>query len=148
MFEFIEDIKLKIRQDREIRNLHKAQEAEYKVLVDKKKYETDKETLDRDIELEKRKAKIRNEQSKSQPKPGQKVPEKKSAFGMFQDFATDFARRQNNGPSAVGSLNMGFGHQPSKPKQKHKHKRKKEKVKMVYVPMGSFGNKNIKTVRR
>ncbi len=125
MFDFIDDIKLKIRQDRERRNLQKSKEAEFKVLEDKKKYETTKKTLDRDIKLEIRKAKIRKQQAISPQKAGDKAqqPEKKSAFASFQDFATDFAQRQSQGPSAVGSLNMGFG----QPLEKHKPKKKRKK---------------------
>ncbi len=109
MFEFIEDIKLKIRQDRERRNLQRTKEAEFKVLEDKKKYESTKETLDRDIELEIRKAKIRKQQAISPQKAGNNAhqPEKKSAFAAFQDYATNFANNQSKGNSMVGSLNFG-----------------------------------------
>ncbi len=148
MFEFIEDIKLRIRQDRERRNLEKAKDAEFKVLEDKKQYDTTKETLDRDIEIEIRKAKIRKQQAISPQKAGTKAPEQKSTFGKFQDFASDFANRQPQGKSIVGDFGMGFGPPPDKPKHKVRRKRKKEKVKMMYVPMNAFGNKNIKTVWR
>ncbi len=146
MFDFIDDIKLKIRQDRERRNLQKSKDAEFKVLEDKKQYQLTKETLDRDIELEIRKAKIRKQQAISPQKAGNNAqqPEKKSAFGKFQDFATDFANNQPKGQSMLGDLGMGLGQQPIKTQKKHKHKKKKEKVKMIYVPMESFGNKNIK----
>ena len=109
MFELIDNIKLKIRQDRERRNLQKAKDAEFKVLEDKKKYETTKETLDRDIELEMRKAKIRKQQAISPQKAGNNAqqPEKKSAFAAFQDYATNFTNSQSKGNSMVGSLNFG-----------------------------------------
>ena len=151
MFDFIDDIKLKIRQDRERRNLQKSKDAEFKVLEDKKQYQLTKESLDNDIELEIRKAKIRKQQAISPPKPGTKAPEQKSAFGKFQDYATDFANRQPQGKSIVGDFGMGSGppaDKPDKPKHKVRRKRKKEKVKMVYVPMNTFGNNNIKPVWR
>ncbi len=109
MFEFIEDIKLRIRQDRERRNLEKAKDAEFKVLEDKKQYDTTKETLDRDIELEIRKAKIRKQQAISPQKAGNNAqqPEKKSAFAAFQDYCTDFANNQSKTKPMVGSLNFG-----------------------------------------
>ena len=109
MFEFIDDIKLKIRQDRERKNLEKAKEAEFKVLEDKKKYDITKETLDRDIEIEIRKAKIRKQQAISPQKVGNNAqqPEKKSAFAMFQDYCDGFAKSQSKGNSMVGSLNFG-----------------------------------------
>ena len=109
MFEFIGDIKLKIRQDRERKNLEKAKDAEFKVIDDKKKYETTKESLDNDIELEIRKAKIRKHQAILPQKAGNDAQqtEKKSAFAQFQDFATDFSNRQPKGNSMAGSLNFG-----------------------------------------
>ena len=83
MFDFIDDIKLKIKQDRERRNLEKAKQAEFKVLNDKKQYEITKESLDNEIEIEMRKAKIRKQQAISPQKAGTKAPEQKSAFGKF-----------------------------------------------------------------
>ncbi len=148
MFDFIDDIKLKIKQDRERRNLEKSKQAEFKVLNDKKNYELTTESLDRDIEIEMRKAKIRKQQAISPQKAGTKAPEQKSAFGKFQDFATNYANNQPKGQSMFGNLGMGVSPPQDKPKRIHKHKRKKEKVKMVYVPMSSFGNTNMKPVWR
>lgn len=126
MFEFIDGIKQKVRQDRERRNLQKAKEAEFKVIEDKKKYETSKETLDRDIELEIRKAKIRRQQSILKPK--QDEQKQKSAFGKFQDFATDFANNQSKTTSMIGDFNMGFD-SSQEPKDKPRYKTKKRKKK-------------------
>ncbi len=109
MFDFIDDIKLKIRQDRERRNLDKAKQAEFKVLEDSKQYEITKESLDNEIEIEIRKAKIRKQQAISPQKVGGNAqqPEKKSAFAMFQDYCDGFAKNQPKGQSMVGSLNFG-----------------------------------------
>ncbi len=106
MIEFIDDIKLKIKQDRERRNLEKAKQAEFKVLKDKKNYELTTESLDRGIEIEIRKAKIRKQQAISPPKPGTKAPEQKSAFGKFQDYCDDFSSNQKT-KSIVGDMNFG-----------------------------------------
>ena len=109
MFDFIDDIKLKIRQDRERRNLQKSKDAEFKVLEDKKQHQLTKESLDNDIELEIRKAKIRKQQAISPQKVGNNAqqPEKKSAFAAFQDYCDGFAKNQSKGQSMVGSLNFG-----------------------------------------
>ncbi len=100
MFEFIDDWKLKIIQSRERRVLQKQKDADFKVLRQKKQFEINKTDLEREAELEELKADVRKQQQKSLPKPGQKVPEKKTSFAAFQDFCDNFA----NQPSVVGNI--------------------------------------------
>lgn len=148
MFKFIERMKLGIKQKREDITLQKQERNALRGLRQKKQFEINKTDLERQVELEELKAEVRKNQAKSQPKPGQKVQEKKSAFAAFQDYCTDFAQRQQSA-SAVGGLGMGgFASPYDKPKrQKQKKKIKNNKVKMVYVPMNQLGS-NVKTIWR
>ncbi len=107
MFDFIDDIKLKVRQSRELRQRDKVKAAELKLLEDEKQHEITKKVLDREIDIEEKKAKIRKQQAIALPKPGQKIPEKKSGFDVFQDYCTDFANKQQSGQSLVGEIKMG-----------------------------------------
>ena len=106
MFNFIETAKLKIAQTIESKKLQKKRDGELKVLRQKKEFETSKTALEREVELEELKAEVRKRQQKSLPKPGQKAQEKKTGFGKFQDYCTDFAKNQ---PNIVGNLDMNLG---------------------------------------
>ncbi|KKK79190.1 hypothetical protein LCGC14_2835970, partial [marine sediment metagenome] len=48
MFDFIDEIKLKIKQDRERRVLQKQKDADFKVLRQKKQFEINKTDLERE----------------------------------------------------------------------------------------------------
>ena len=90
MFEFIEDVKLKIRQARETRAFHKEVRTRYAELEEKRKQEKEHDSLERELQLEEVKAKIRKQQTIAKPKQGE---QKKSAFAAFQDYCSDFANQ-------------------------------------------------------
>ena len=149
MFEFIEKAKLEIRQRMELRKLHKQRDSEMRELHQEKQFEIGKTELERQVELEGLKAKVRNEQQKSQPKGGEQQ-KPKTLFGQLQNFADNFVQNQQKQQrtSAVGNLGMGLPPPSDKPEQRKKRKQKKKKtqrkeVKMVYVPMNQFGNKTV-----
>ncbi len=149
MFQFIDRWKLELKHHMEIRRLRKHRDIELRDIKQKKQFEINKTELEREIELEELKAEIRKNQQKSLPKPGQKIPEKKTAFAAFQDYATNFAQNQQKSSSAFGNMSGGLVSSYDKPeprrdKKKDKKKRKMDKrkeVKMIYVPMNQFGNK-------
>lgn len=101
MFDFIEKVKLKIRQSRERRELQKHQDEKLKIVIESKQFEIDKLGLERESELEGLKAGVRKKQQKSLPKPGQQKDKKKTAFASFQNYCDDFT----NQPSAFGGIN-------------------------------------------
>ena len=106
MFNFIETTKIKVKHAIESKKLQKKRDEELKVLRQKKEFETSKTTLEREVELEELRAEVRKQQQKSLPKPGQKAQEKKTGFGKFQDYCTEFAKNQ---PNIVGNFDMNLG---------------------------------------
>ena len=46
---------------------------------------------------------------KEELKEVKKKPKAKSGFSKFQDYATDFTKRQSKGNSIVGDMKLGFG---------------------------------------
>lgn len=101
MFDFIEKVKLKVRQSRERKELQKHQDEKLKLVSESKQFEIEKLGLERESELEVLKANVRKHQRKSLLKPGQQKQEKKTAFASFQDYCDNFA----NQPSAFGGIN-------------------------------------------
>ena len=101
MFQFIDRWKIDLKHHMEIRRLRKHRDIKLRDIKQKKQFEINKTDLEREIELEELKAEIRKNQQKSLPKPGQKIPEKKTAFAAFQDYCDDFAKRQTN----IGGIN-------------------------------------------
>ena len=120
MFNFIETTKIKVKHAIESKKLQKKRDEELKVLRQQKEFETSKTSLEREVELEELKAEVRKHQQKSLPKPGQKIPEKKTGFAKFQDYCTDFAKNQ---PNIVGNLDMNLGGTNGKRRYKKGSKR-------------------------
>lgn len=101
MFNFVSRWRLELKHHMEIRRLRKQRDIELRDIRQKKQFEINKTDLEREIELEDLKSEIRKNQQKSLPKPGQQVPEKKTAFAAFQDFCDDFSKQQSN----IGGIN-------------------------------------------
>ena len=102
MFEFINRAKLRVKHTIEMKRLQKQRDEMIKGMRQKKQFEINKTELERQVELEELKAEVRKNQSKSLPKKGQ-VVEKKSGFGAFQDYCTEFA----NKPPIIGDIKLG-----------------------------------------
>tara|TARA_Y100000310_G_scaffold84034_1_gene80784 strand:+ start:5938 stop:6336 length:399 start_codon:yes stop_codon:yes gene_type:complete len=117
LFELIEDWKLKIRERREIRRLKDLEKRELQVLKDTRQFDAENLKLSREAALEETKAEIRKTKTIAQPKPGT-VPEKKTAFAKFQDYATNFA---NNAPNMLGEMNFA-----GEPRQSKRRKQKQD----------------------
>ena len=106
MFEFIEKAKIGIKQKREEMTLQAEKDKEIRELRRVKEHDKQKTELEREAELETIRAEIRKKQSISPQKAGNNA-QQKSAFGKFQDFATDFANNQSKAKSMVGDFNFG-----------------------------------------
>ena len=113
VMEFIEDWKLKTKEKRELKALHRLRDDELRVMKEKQKFEIEKETLQGQLGVEEVKAKIRKQQQTNVPKQGT-VLENKSGFAKFQDYATNFA---NNSPNILGETNLGLEQRPKKRKR-------------------------------
>lgn len=89
------------------------------------RFETESKRLERQEALETRRARIRKQQAISRPKGTSTGGRASSAFGSFQDFATDFSKRQ----SALGP-SVQFGPSPArKPPLKRRMKARKKRKK-------------------
>lgn len=104
MFNFLERVKLGIKEKREMMVLQTQKKEEIRELRKKKEHEKLKTGLEREEELEKIRAEIRKSQAIAKPKEveQQKV---KSGFDKFRDYCTDFA----NKPSAFGDMKLNIG---------------------------------------
>ncbi len=108
MFELLDKLKLNFRQFREQRQLKKEKHTEFLLLENNRKYANEQLSLERDLEVETVRAKIRKQQAIAVPKNGQKLPEKKSMFDGLQNIADNFvANQERNGGSILGPITTG-----------------------------------------
>ena len=86
--------KLNIREGIDRMKLKSERNYELRELKKEEKFEKEVQQLDYQIELEERRAELRALKSVNVSSTPQKGTGVKGAFSMFQDFASDFAQRQ------------------------------------------------------
>ena len=107
---------IKKREKAELADLDRKNKAEVIVVSDKEEYEKEIKRLDRELELEKKRAELRKFKAKNFDKT---QPENKSSWDKFRDYATKFS----NQSSIVGDMNFNLGGQDGKTKKGSKRSR-------------------------
>ena len=91
------------------------------------RFETESKRLERQEALETRRARIRKQQAISRPKGTSTGGRASSAFGSFQDFATDFSKRQAGQSALAPTISMGPSPARKPPLKRRMKARKKRK---------------------
>jgi len=103
---FHKETLLKIREIRERAALNRERRRETQELISKQRFEREKVRLEREGELEIGRARIRKTQEIARPKGATTGGISRGAFAGFQNFASDFARRQEPTTGQVGRLQV------------------------------------------